>query len=380
MKKKILLLLTVMLLLSFMGAIFVKLFDSKLSRRGAEDDRGINIVATFYPVYMIGLNLLDQVDEVQIHSLTELQTGCLHDYILTTEDMRLISEADVLVINGGGMESFLDDVKENYPKLTIIDASKGIEMLENTEGHEDHEDEEYERYGHEDAAHEDGDHEDGDHEESDHEATAHEDGVHEVDDHGHAHDHGLYNAHVWMDPQLYIKQINNVREGLINYINNNDEGTGQENKIEDQILAINQNADTYISKIQALDSEIEDFVAEMNASFDRTMSAKQAVIFHDSFVYLANRVGIKVAYTVPLDSDTSLSAGEIAEVIDIVNQEKIKLLFTEEQYKDSIAKQIENETGAKVQVIDTVVVGDGSKDSYLRAMRNNLLVLQKAMQ
>lgn len=353
MKKKLLLLLSIMLLLSFAGAIFVKLFGSESRSRSTENDR-INIVTTFYPVYMIGLNLLEQIDEVQVHSLTELQTGCLHDYVLTTEDMRLISEADVLVINGGGMENFLEDVEQNYPKLTIVDASQGIEMLEN-EGVLDF--------------HRDGEHEETDHVEADHE-----------DDHGHIHDHGPYNAHVWMDPRLYIEQIINVRDGIIHYINDHTEETGLEKKKDAILHAIKQNADTYISKIQALDSEIEDFVADMNASLGRTSSANQAVVFHDSFVYLANRVGIQVAYTVPLDSDTSLSAGEIAEVIDIVNQEHIKLLFTEEQYQDSIARQIEKETGAKVQVIDTVVSGDGSKDSYLRAMRNNLLVLQKAIQ
>jgi zinc transport system substrate-binding protein len=88
---------------------------------------------------------------------------------------------------------------------------------------------------------------------------------------------------------------------------------------------------------------------------------------------------MKVAFTVPLDSDTALSAGDIAEIIKAVREDNIKYLFTEQQYNDSIAKQIEAETEAKVYIIDSAVTGDGSKDSYLKAMKNNLTVLKEAL-
>ena len=61
--------------------------------------------------------------------MTKPQTGCLHDYQLMTEDMKTLEKADAFVINGAGMESFLDKVVTQQKNLKVIDASKGIELL-----------------------------------------------------------------------------------------------------------------------------------------------------------------------------------------------------------------------------------------------------------
>jgi len=100
------------------------------------------------------------------------------------------------------------------------------------------------------------------------------------------------------------------------------------------------------------------------------------VIFHDSFAYLAKRLAMKVAFAVELEADTSLSAGDIATIIDEVKSDGIKSLFTESQYSDSIARQIGEESGAKVTIIDSAVTGDGNKDSYLNSMMSNIKVLR----
>jgi zinc transport system substrate-binding protein len=128
MKKKLVLLLTAMLLVAVMGAIITSAISLKSKSSINQEDK-IKILATFYPVYMIGLNLADRIDDIEVNSLTNLNTGCLHDYQLTTEDMKRIASADILVVNGGGMESFLGDITANYPNLKIIDASQGITML-----------------------------------------------------------------------------------------------------------------------------------------------------------------------------------------------------------------------------------------------------------
>ena len=78
----------------------------------------------------------------------------------------------------------------------------------------------------------------------------------------------------------------------------------------------------------------------------------------------------------PLDSDTSLSAGEISEIVDEVKAGNIHFLFTEEQFSDSIASRIAEETGAQVFIIDSAVTGNGSKDSYLEAMARNVETLR----
>lgn len=44
--------------------------------------------------------------------------------------MQLLSTADAFIINGGGIESFLGEVAEQYPDLTIINASEQVDLIE----------------------------------------------------------------------------------------------------------------------------------------------------------------------------------------------------------------------------------------------------------
>ena len=71
---------------------------------------------------------------------------------------------------------------------------------------------------------------------------------------------------------------------------------------------------------------------------------------------------------------------DVAEVVDIIKQENIPYLFTEEQYDDTISDRIRDETDARVYVIDSAVTGDVDKDSYLKAMRRNIETLRKAFE
>ena len=83
-------------------------------------DDEILVMTSCNPVYIATLNVLDGVDGYRVENLSQPTTGCLHDYTLTTEDMKKLSHADYLVVNGGGMEGYLDDVMQAYPELTII--------------------------------------------------------------------------------------------------------------------------------------------------------------------------------------------------------------------------------------------------------------------
>jgi zinc transport system substrate-binding protein len=322
MKRKLAFLFAAMALVAAVGAITTIAVSPKAKNIINQQDDKINVLATFYPVYTIGLNLADRIDNIEVKSLTDINTGCLHDYQLTTEDMKLIASADIIIINGGGMESFIGDIISNYPNLKIIDSSKGITMQP--------------------------------------------DDTWTID--GRFKKESDYNAHIWLDPKLYQKQIENVRDGLADYIS----GTGSNS--EKLLQALDKNTSDYIKKVQNIDSEIEALKADTKAE------TNQAIIFHNAFAYLANRIGLKVAYSVPLDADTALSAGEIGQIVDVVKADKIKYLFTEKQYGDTIANRIEAETDAHVYTIDSAVTGDGSKDSYLNSMENNLQVLRDALQ
>ena len=87
----------------------------------------LKVVTSFVPMYTIALNLLDGVDQVSVTNLSAPKTGCLHDYEPTPADLKTLSGSDIFIVNGGGMEIFLDKAAKENPKLTIVDSSKGVQ-------------------------------------------------------------------------------------------------------------------------------------------------------------------------------------------------------------------------------------------------------------
>ena len=87
------------------------------------------IVTSFYPMYVAVLNVAGNVPGVTVTNMTKQISGCLHDYQLSPDDMKILSNADIFVVNGAGMESFLEKVIRDRPNLNIVNASKGIELI-----------------------------------------------------------------------------------------------------------------------------------------------------------------------------------------------------------------------------------------------------------
>lgn len=323
MKKKLFILASVMIIIVVTLTALTYYLNRKNKTSNTEDD-DIRIVTSFYPVYVLTSNLTDQIQEIKVDSLTDFSAGCLHDYQLTTKDMKLLSGADVFIINGGGMEEYLEDVIKNYPDLTVINLSQGIEMLESME-HE-----------------------------------------------------GDVNPHVWLDPQLYMVQIENGRQGLEDYIRTSFLTNEKDNK--EIIDKLTTNAASYKAKVQEIADEMDQLLFKVKDMSESKNISNKVVVFHDSFAYLANKAGLEVVYTLEIHDDTPLSASEIAEVVDIIKEENIPYLFTEDQHDDTISDRIKEETEAEVYIIDSAVTGNASKDSYLEAMRKNIDTLKKAFE
>lgn len=322
MSRKIIPLLGIMIVIALSGAIIVSLIEQK-QRDNGQNDHVITVAASFYAPYVIGLNLVGDDGPISVQSLTASDEGCLHDYQLTTSDMKLLSQTDIFLMNGGGMEGYLEEVIRNYPELVIIDLSKGIAMLNSAE-HE-----------------------------------------------------GEPNPHVWLDPELYMSQIENASEGIITYINGlTNEPEELRRELTDMVYG---NAASYISKVDLIDEELNELTDSLKTEDSRAEGAAKTIIFHDAFAYIAQRAGLEVVEAIELEGDTALSAAVIAEVVDLVKQEAISSLFTEKQYGDDIAKRIEEETDASVYIIDSAVTGDGAADSYLRAMEGNIQALRQAL-
>jgi len=94
----------------------------------------IKIVASVYPMYIMARNVVKDVPGVKLEGLAGSMTGCLHDYTLTTDDMKKLASARIVVANGAGMESFLDKLTSRYPQLKIARLSEGIPLIKNAGG------------------------------------------------------------------------------------------------------------------------------------------------------------------------------------------------------------------------------------------------------
>jgi len=127
---KILSLLMLVLALALVGCGADKAAEKPAVKKAVQP---LRIVTSFYPMYVATINITDGVDGVDVHNMTKPQTGCLHDYQLMTEDMKTLENADVFVINGAGMEDFMDKVTEQQKKLKVIDASRGIKLIHDDE-------------------------------------------------------------------------------------------------------------------------------------------------------------------------------------------------------------------------------------------------------
>lgn len=102
----------------------------------AGSEKKFTIVTSFYPMYISTINVTKGIPGVQVVNMTKAQTGCLHDYQLTPEDLKTLEKADAFVINGAGMEAFIDKAMKQQPKLKIVEASKNIPLLKDDKGEE----------------------------------------------------------------------------------------------------------------------------------------------------------------------------------------------------------------------------------------------------
>lgn len=321
-KNKYIFVLIMLLAIAMAGGIFTTAYV-KLEESG-EESGNIKVVTSFYPIYIATENVIGDSPNVTLQNLSEPQTGCMHDYQLTPQDMILLSEADVFIVNGGGIESFLSEVAESYPELVIIQATEGLELIEEEE--HDHGEE---------------------HSEEEHS----EEHVHEEE-----HDHGEENAHAWMDTELYAGMVQNIAQGLST--------VDKEHKQEYQ-----ENAGVYCEKIQKLTEQIDEI--------KEVLSGKNVIIFHEAYEYVAQQYGMHVTYCMDLDEERQVSAGEVAEVMEQIRDNQVAVILAEELYGKDMGNTVEKEGDCKVYYLDALVRGTYEKDSYLNAMQENIDLMKE---
>jgi zinc transport system substrate-binding protein len=92
------------------------------------------ILTSFHPIYIHAINIVGDTPGIEVINLAQPVTGCLHDYQATTEDMVKINQADIFVMNGAGMESFAERALQASPGITVIEASRGLDLIYGNSG------------------------------------------------------------------------------------------------------------------------------------------------------------------------------------------------------------------------------------------------------
>lgn len=275
-----------------------------------EQQAALSITATTYPVYCFTTAVTEGAQGVEVSLLVNQQISCLHNYTLTVNDMKALEGADVLVINGVGLEDFLGDAMDDL-SAAVIDCSEGVELLE---------------------------------------AAGHE---------GHDHD-TEYDPHIWMDPLRAAQMVQNIC---------------------DQLCALDEeNAQLYQDNAQAAIEHLNDLYYTWSDIF-LPLDGPYLITFHDGFAYMAEAFHFKILRAIEEEEGSEISAKEMAELTELIQEYQLPAIFTEINGSDSSAQALARETGVEVDTLSMVMSGDESGIyPYLAAIDQNMATIMEAME
>ena len=328
---------------------------------------GYEAAATTYPIWLFTREITDGTGR-EVILLTPPDAGCPHDYALTTNDLLKISGIRTPILlfkNGAGLDEHICKAAMAAHKgIIVVDTGAGIEVI----GDDDDDDHDHEGEHHHDDGDEDHDHEaehdheaDHDHEaEHDHEADHEADHDHEAEGHHHHHHHGGENGHFFASPYEARKIVATIAEALAE-------------KDPDNAAKYRENAAKLDKRLQILGDE---FKAQLAPYADKHVAAQ-----HNIFDYLLHDCGFETPLAIFADPETPPSPAEITQMTKEFKEHGVKVIFTEPQYPDELAKLIGKETGAAVVKIDPVASGPAQPPLgyYIDVMSRNLEIMKKAL-
>lgn len=245
-----------------------------------------------------------------------------HTFEPRPQDVAAISEADLIVLNGLGLEEALESLLEANAKGAIVHASEGVEVLE----FEEHEGEENE--GEEEHAHEDGD------------------------------------PHTWTDPNNVMVWTENIAAALAEA----DPANAQ---------TYQANAEAYLSSLQELDGWIRAEVEQIPAE------RRKMVTDHFAFGYFADEYGLEQvgALVGAFSTNAAPSARELAELQDKIEEQHVPAVFVGKTVNSELAEQIALDTGSELVFLYTGSLSEASGEagSYIQFMRYNVNAIVNAL-
>jgi len=297
----------------------------------ADESDQIQVVATF----SVLADMVSRVggEHVEVTSLVGWGEDA-HVFHASPNDVKRVSNADLLVTNGFGFEGWLERLilaaKYRGRLLAATEQVSGIYL----EG-ESHDEDEL-------------NHSEDDHSEEDHA--------------GHAHDEAVFDPHAWHSfkaAKVYIQNIANALQSI--------DLTRKD--------IYRRNARLYIEELELLEASVEKTMKRI------PLKNRHIVVPHNAFAYMARDYSLHIHSLQGLSTEAESSAAQIAQVIRQVRAFHIQAIFTENISNDRLIRVVKQETGVKMG--GTLISGALSEDlapSYLDMMRYNTEMIIRGLQ
>lgn len=289
---------------------------------------GLHVLVSTFPLYQITRNVTRGVEGIELELMIPAGLGCPHDYALTPQDMRKLAKADLLIINGLGLEEFLGaPLKKANARLQVIDSSNGIsEILPQQDEEHPH---------------------------------AHGEALHDKHAEEHQHHPGP-NPHLFASPRMAAQLTANIAQALAQHL-------------PTAAPALLANGNAYGQRLQQL--------AAAMAGAGTGLANNRIVTQHGVFDYLARDMGLAVVAVVQAHAGQNPSAAEILEIVGTIKEKKAGGIFTEPQYPQAIGQTIAREAGIIAARLDPVANGPDQAplDYYEQVMQTNLKTLDQTL-
>ena len=290
-----------------------------------EDNYRLKIVASLFPYYDMARAVIGDVKGIDLKMIVTPGQDS-HSFEPTPSDVIQMENADVLIYNGGSLETWIDTLldslnNKNKIQMKMMDY---VDVLneEIVEGM----DTRFEEHDHEEENHKEDSHSEENHKEDNHsEDSSNDSEFHNEDS---EEEHEETDEHIWTSPVNEIIMTEKICETLSKALPEEKEN-------------FQKNAENYISQLKELDNEFRTIVENAKT---------KEIIFADKFPlqYFAKEYGLKYYAAFPgCGSDMEPSAKTIAFLVDKIKEDNIKAVFYLELSSHIVADAIETDTGAK---------------------------------
>lgn len=291
----------------------------------------VNVVTSFYPLYFFA----NEIGGEQAHVVNLIAAGVEpHDWTPKSRDLDAVSNAELFLYNGAGLEGWVDDFLHGLgsdSKVITVETSTGIQLIQGNP-EEEHGEEQGEEHG---------------------EEQGEEHGQHDLD----------VDPHTWVSPRSAIVMAKNIQDAFVK--------ADPDNQAE------------YETRY----ADLENRLTQLDAKFTEELSSyerRDIVVSHQAFGYLCRDYNLNQIAIMGLSPEAEPRAQDLLDIADFVKKNDIPYIFFEELVSEQLAQTLASEANVDTLVLNPLegLTSEQEKagENYITLMERNLLNLQKALQ